>query len=253
MTQLGGVRLPLFGVNPELPFRNDSGEEIPARAVIQITGSVTLANGEIVLKADKPDTAGLAGEHYVNGPMSVIDGGYGRCIVPVSPTWVSYDTAATPAFGENWGPQDGSFKIATAGSGILIVGNVNSTDAVVLARNDKAAVCDPQNEIQIINIFGSPTGGTFDLDVTVDGTTETMTFNYNDTAAACETELETHSKIASGDVDCTGGPLPNTAVQVEFQGARANVDIPIMMPDHGSLTGGSGVAVLISVDQHGRA
>lgn len=113
--------------------------------------------------------------------------------------------------------------------------------------------CGPQNEIQIINVFGSPTGGTFDLDVTVDGTTETMTFNWDDTAAEVETELETHSKIASGDVDCTSGPFPDAAVKVEFQGDRKETDIPIMMPDHGSLTGGSGVAVLVSVDQHGRA
>lgn len=113
--------------------------------------------------------------------------------------------------------------------------------------------CAAQNEIQIINIFGSPTGGTFDLDVTVDGTEETMTFNWDDTADEVKTQLETHSKIASGDVNCTAGPFPDSAVKVEFQGDRANVDIPIMMPDHGSLTGGTGVSVFISVDQHGRA
>ena len=120
-----------------------------------------------------------------------------------------------------------------------------------------ASSCEAQNEIQIINIFGLPTGGTFDLVVTVDGTgtanSETMTFDFDFTSAEIETELETHADISSGDVDCTGGPLPNAAVKVEFIGDLANTDISIMMPDHTDLTGGSGVGVLISVDQHGTA
>lgn len=112
--------------------------------------------------------------------------------------------------------------------------------------------CPAQNEIQVLTIFGSPTGGTFDLDVTVDGTTETVVIDFDATAAEVETQLETHSEIASGDVDCSGGDFPDVAIQIEFEGDLAETGIPIMMPDHTLLTGGSGVAVFVSVDQHGR-
>lgn len=489
MVQMGGVRLPLYGANPEVSFRNDSGVAVPSRAVIKITGSTKLANDQIVLTVDKPDDDGLSSEHYVNGPMIVNAGGYGRCIVPVSPTWVSYDTDAVPVFGEEWGPQDDSFKIATDGSGFRIVGNVNSTDGLVLARNDNASSalkeglldgnlaapedgltapttavmsvhelnvsgnlvdtgdnvtitnrdetlelstgdfvivskvdgeyrpvfpsgessllkeglldgnlaapedgltapttavmsvyelnvagnlvdsgdnvtvtnrdetlalstgdhlivskfddeyrpvsstssalkeglvdgdleapedgltspttavmsvhelnvsgnlvdsgdnvtitnrdealtlstgdfvivtkfgdeyrpiypspppCDEQNEIQIITVFGTPTGGDFELDVTIDGNTEAIEFDYDFTAGEVQDRLETHADISSTDVLCSGGPLPDAAVKVEFRNNLENTDIPIMMPDHGDLTGGDGMAVLVSVDQHGR-
>lgn len=72
-----------------------------------------------------------------------------------------------------------------------------------------------------------------------------MGFNFDDTAAEVETELETHSEITSGDVDVTGGPLPDTAVVIEFTGDLANTAILPVAVDHGSLTGGSGVAAFV--------
>lgn len=104
-----------------------------------------------------------------------------------------------------------------------------------------------QNEIQQVTIFGSPTGGTFDLYFD----DEAVELNYDDTSTEVQTALEGHSGIASGDVTVTGGPLPNATITIEFTGNLANTNVPIMVADWGSLTGGTGVGVLISVSQPG--
>lgn len=100
-----------------------------------------------------------------------------------------------------------------------------------------------------IRIEGVATGGTFDLDVAIDddgtgaGTPETLTFNYNDTSSAVQTEYETHTEIASGDIDVKGGPLPNTAVYVVFlSSGNLNRDQPPGTPDSTSLTGTNATA-----------
>lgn len=115
------------------------------------------------------------------------------------------------------------------------------------------ASCAAQNEIHHITVIGSPTGGTFDLDVTVSGTTETLTFDYDWLASEVEDEYETHSEIASGDVTVTDGPFPDGTVAVEFTGDLAETAIALPVADWSSLTGGSGVAVIVSRAQTGSA
>lgn len=51
----------------------------------------------------------------------------------------------------------------------------------------------------------APSSGTWDIDLTVNGTTETLTFNWNTTAAQFETELATHSELTTADFTITGG------------------------------------------------
>lgn len=102
-----------------------------------------------------------------------------------------------------------------------------------------------------ITILGSPTGGTFDLDLNVLGTTETLTFNWDDTATEVDTELDTHTNIADGDVEVTGGPFPDAAINIEFKGELARHRMPAPTIDFGSLTGGSGVGVLLGRYQPG--
>lgn len=111
--------------------------------------------------------------------------------------------------------------------------------------------CASQSAILDVSVLGSPTGGTFDIDLQVDGTTETMTFAYNATAAAVQTELETHTKIASGDVAVTGGPFADATMRITFQGNRANEHVAIPTADWSSLTGGGGVGVICAAAQLG--
>ena len=80
-----------------------------------------------------------------------------------------------------------------------------------------------------------PTAGTFDVDYTYNGITETLTFNYNTTATQFETELLTHSEFTSADVlTVDGGPFPNIAIYVTFNEVVAFPTI-----DDASLTNGT--------------
>jgi hypothetical protein len=110
--------------------------------------------------------------------------------------------------------------------------------------------CKSRNEIWQITITGSPTGGTFDLDINILGVTETLTFNFDDTSSEVVTELETHTNIASGDVDVTGSSFPDSTIIIEFTGDLANHEFPVPVIDFGALTGGTGVG-MIAVCYHG--
>lgn len=92
------------------------------------------------------------------------------------------------------------------------------------------------NEVQSIAISGSPTGGTFTL--TYDGQT-TGAIAYNASAAAVQAALEAISNIDSGDVACSGGPLPGTAVTVTFQNKLGGKNVSLLTANSSGLTGGS--------------
>jgi hypothetical protein len=119
------------------------------------------------------------------------------------------------------------------------------------ARWVKGGGCKAQNCKLQLTILGSPTGGTFDWDLSINDSEETLTFAYDDTAAEVATELATHTKLTSDDVTVTGGPFPDSTIEIEFIDAVAKTDIAIPIGDWGSLTGGTGVAVLTSKTQLG--
>lgn len=106
--------------------------------------------------------------------------------------------------------------------------------------------CRNRNEKWALTIGGTPTGGTFDMDLNVLGTTETMQFNFDHTSAEVQTELETHTNIASGDVTVTGGPFPDADIMIEFTGDLANHAMDKPPIDFAALTGGSGMIVVLS-------
>ena len=105
-------------------------------------------------------------------------------------------------------------------------------------------VTDPR-ETQTITITGTPTGGTFTL--TFGGQT-TAAIAYNASAATVETALEALSSIGSGNVSCTGGALPGTAVICDFTGGDLAGSIPALMTSTDSLTGGVTPASAITED-----
>lgn len=78
------------------------------------------------------------------------------------------------------------------------------------------------NEVQRITVNGSPSQGTFTL--TYDGQT-TDPIAYNASAATVDAALEALSNIGAGDVTCSGGPLPSTAVDIEFTGTLAQTNV----------------------------
>jgi hypothetical protein len=113
-----------------IPFRNDSGETVPAYGVMRVTGSVTVDGTEYVT-IGKPNSD-FKRKYLVNTGSDVANGAYG------TGTWldeggsVLYDDANTPAIGESWGPSNGSWKIKKWRYGFSIIGNPTggSTDLV---------------------------------------------------------------------------------------------------------------------------
>lgn len=118
-------------------------------------------------------------------------------------------------------------------------------------RSAAGTGCKAQNCKLQLTILGSPTGGTFDWDLSINDSEETLTFNYDDTAAEVATELATHTELTSDDVTVTGGAFPDATIEIEFVENLAKTDVAIPIGDWGSLTGGTGVAVLTSKTQLG--
>lgn len=230
-------------------FRNDSGETIPAFGVIKI--SDTVQQQDIYLyKGEKPDPDTTPSHlvFYINGPFDVVDGDEGLCYVPTSGVWALYDSANTPAVNESWGPAEGSWELSKDGTGFLILSSETSDGKVIVQSQGG---CSSRNEFWQLSVLGSPTGGTFDMDLTVNGTKDTLTFDYNSTAAQVKTELATHTNIVATDLDVTGGDFPDSTINIEFKGDLANSFIPAPVFDWSSLTGGNGMAVILGRYQPG--
>ncbi len=66
---------------------------------------------------------------------------------------------------------------------------------------------------------GTPTSGTFKL--TYKGVEMSTGVSYDCTSAALETALGALSTVGAANVTCTGGPLPTTAIKIQFTDALA--------------------------------
>lgn len=229
-------------IAPSFDFRNDSGEEVPGFGIVRITETETGGNGQQILVGDKPD--GTDGIYYVNGPSAVPAGSaedpkYGRCFLPTVAVFTAYDDAETPANGEEWGPVSGSWLLTESGSGFNIIGG--ATDGRVLVSAVGGGGCNNRNEVWLLQVDGS--GGTFDIDLTLNGTTETLTFDYNDTAAAVQSVLESHSEAIAGDFAASGGPFPGVSITLEFQGNFAESEMLPPVIDNSNITDGTGLRI----------
>jgi hypothetical protein len=99
------------------------------------------------------------------------------------------------------------------------------------------------NEVQTLSISGSPTGGTFTL--TFGGQT-TAAIAYNAAASAVQSALQALSSIGSGNVACSGGSLPGTAVTITFQGTMANTHEALITANSSGLTGGTSPTAVLT-------
>lgn len=104
------------------------------------------------------------------------------------------------------------------------------------------------NEVQTINLTGSPTGGTFNFSF---GGQTTVNIGYGGiTAASLQTKLQALSSIGSGNVVVSGGPLPGIPLVVTFQGALANAAQPLITSTN-TFTGGTSPTIAITETMHG--
>jgi hypothetical protein len=129
---------PLDG-SPWLLVYNDSGEEVPSRAVMKVTG---LTAADKAPKVSKPDADDLTPEILlVNGETPIPAGTYGQgSLAPV--IRIAYDSGTgTPALptsdADAWGTVAGSWLLAKGKRGFLPWGDSDGTTAL-FARGYRA-------------------------------------------------------------------------------------------------------------------
>ena len=232
---------------------NDAGETIPCHAVVEVTGGAFYEGDsgdsqDYYLNVDQP--SGEDALTYIAHNKSTLDGQLLK-ISRTYPQLALIDTApTTPTAGDEWGPASGEWHLTDTGTGYLILHVLDETNGIALVSRLTGG-CTAANCKMQLTVFGSPTGGTFDIDLLVDGTTDTLTFNYDDTAAEVKTELATHTNLTTAEIDTTGGDFPDATVEIEFKGDVAESSIPLPLLDWSSLTGGTGVGVIVSYSQIG--
>lgn len=126
---------------------------------------------------------------------------------------------------------DATSKVMPAGVAVAEVGGVLVPFA-------------PTAEAQTIQVTGSPTGGSFKLNV--DGEV-TGSIAFDADAAAVQTALEALANIAVGDVTVTG----TTTKTITFGGKYSGVDVPQITLATNALTGGSSPSVAVATTAAG--
>ena len=108
-------------------------------------------------------------------------------------------------------------SIATIQTAIDALSNVESGDITV-----SGATLAGLNEKVTIAEVNDPCGGTFKL--TFDSQ-QTDAVDYDVNAAELTAALEALTSIGDANVICTGGPLPNTPIVIEFTGTLASMNV----------------------------
>ena len=109
-------------------YVNNSGATVPAFGFLRITGH----NGTRWTAA-KSNGLGSFGLAAVNGAADVLNGATGNLSFDF-PNWVLYDTADTPAVGQQWGPVNASWEVELDSLGFVIAGGATS-GRVLVARS----------------------------------------------------------------------------------------------------------------------
>ena len=106
-----------------VPFRNDSGEEIPPYSVLQISGTTSIGKKTYftVVKCSSADEAW----YPVNGEAAVSSNTYGECTF--TPQAIVAFAGDVPDYGDEAGPVPDEWPIGSGGKGFFILGPKSST------------------------------------------------------------------------------------------------------------------------------
>jgi hypothetical protein len=100
------------------------------------------------------------------------------------------------------------------------------------------------DDVQTLSVTGSPTGGTFVLAGGPIGSN--VTVNWNEVAGTLQAKIAAVAAIGVGQVICSGGPLPGTAITITWSGTLAGNPQQILTLGTNSLTGGSSPAPAVA-------
>lgn len=160
----GGMFTPRFPA-PKIYVRNVSGEEIPAYACMQSTGTQSY-DGRTYIEVDKPaDVSGEAGGYLFNGPRAIATGSNG--VAFAGPHVQALGDGSTATAGKRWGPQQDSWEVAESPLGFLIcVGDDDvATDVVRFIYSYGFGVVHFQSPSGGIPAFSSSTMGSASCDI----------------------------------------------------------------------------------------
>ncbi|MFT5328299.1 MAG: hypothetical protein ACI8P0_006212, partial [Planctomycetaceae bacterium] len=110
------------------------------------------------------------------------------------------------------------------------------------------------NEFQTFTVTGDPTGGTFQVafdDATLGITGNSLDINFDDDAAAVEAAIVGGIPALTGNIQVTGGDLPDNPVTIEFIGIAGDQDVAQFTINASSLTGGAAPSVDIATTNAG--
>ncbi len=135
----------------------------------------------------------------------------------------------------------------TPGVPFTITGSTTNTatGAVVVVETTPGVA--PVDEIQKLELLGSPSGGTFTITWDVGGDETTGTIAWNATAATVRVALEGLATPTVGDFIVTGGAGPSNPWFVQFTGTYAATAVNPLRVNGGSLTGTSSVTIAETV------
>jgi hypothetical protein len=118
--------------------------------------------------------------------------------------------------------------------------NIANCEAVFLLATQNCTLTTNNTntaDVQTFTITGTPTGGTFPIAWNANGTVVATSVLYNANAATLQTALQTLA--GTGNVNCTGGPLPGTAINATFSGSLNTGKQPVFVVSNSQLTGGT--------------
>jgi hypothetical protein len=151
---------------PNILFRNNSGETMPAYACMQVTGVYDETDDLTVVDAEKPvDTAGNAGSYLFNGPDEVEDGDIG-CAQKHRRVYAIKDSGTATA-GERWIPIVDAWEIEQDDSGPFVMAgdDLLDTNVVMVFIEGSSGSGGANIEFEIISIATASTGDYFGLKV----------------------------------------------------------------------------------------
>lgn len=131
---------------------------------------------------------------------------------------------------------DQTYAAGTNNAQIAVAFSHSTLQAFIFLVDQNATLStNGTNDVQTISTTGTVTAGTFTL--TCLGNT-TGAINWNCAASDVQTALQALVSVGSGNVTCTGGPLPATPIVATFVSALAVEPITVMTHTD-SLTGGA--------------
>lgn len=105
-------------------FRNDSSEDIPPFAIMDITGTIVDAAGQPFLTVAQPSST-FKHRYAINGPFKVAAGKFN--FIREGIVWAAYDGSGTPSFGTVWGAKSGQWTLSQNRDGFSVYGASNTS------------------------------------------------------------------------------------------------------------------------------